>query len=181
MRRFAVITLILFFLFLSFPQAILANDTAKELNQLNSQFEELYQIGDLNGALEVAEKSLELAEKTFGENNPYVVATLENMARIFRYRGDYYQSGQLTRRSLAISERIWGKDDPQVAVSMSNLADLLISQGDFSEAETFLTKSIKILEQDPKNTHQDLSVALNNLGKVYTLQPKFPEFLTMQS
>ncbi len=102
---------------------------------LNERAGALYQKGQYSEAAELAEESLKVAEKKFGDNHPNVALLLNNLARLYYAQGKYDDAEPLYRRSLTISEKALGEDHPNVAMSLENLALLLKKTERDAEAE----------------------------------------------
>ncbi|NJN12107.1 MAG: CHAT domain-containing protein, partial [Richelia sp. RM1_1_1] len=74
--------------------------------------------------------------------------SLNNLARLYQYQGNYSSSEPFFLRSLAILEKVLGKEHPDVAQSLSNLAILSWSQGDITRASDFLTRGLAVEEKN---------------------------------
>src|SRR5512139_3077500 len=98
--------------------AVLAQQ--EKWNELNRQLVKLHQEGKYTEATVIAEKSLEVAEKTFGSDNANVATALNNLAELYRWQGKYSEAEALYKRSLEIMERRLGPDHPDVARFLSN-------------------------------------------------------------
>src|SRR5713226_8948083 len=61
--------------------------------------------------------------------------TLNNLALVYRIKGQYMQAEPLYKQALGASETVFGPDDPQTATIANNLAELYRMQGRYSKAE----------------------------------------------
>jgi tetratricopeptide (TPR) repeat protein len=61
----------------------------------------------------------------YGPDHRYVAVTLNNLADLYRRRGEYDKAEPLLRRALAIWEKGLGPDHPDVAICLENYALLL--------------------------------------------------------
>ncbi len=136
-------------------------------DELNQQVVKLYQDGKYTEATIIAEKSLELAEKTFGPDNANVATSLSNLADLYRWQGKYSEAEALYKRSLTIREKTLGPDHPDVAASLNNLAELYSAQGKYSQAEPLYRKSLEIMERKVGANHPDLARFLSNQAQMY--------------
>jgi tetratricopeptide (TPR) repeat protein len=103
-----------------------------EAAALNTKVDELYRVGKYVEALPFAQRSLAIAEKTFGRNHAAVAVPLSNLALLYRHQGRYADAEPLYKRALAIREKGLGPDHPYVASSLNSLADIYQNQGRFS-------------------------------------------------
>ncbi|MGB3188784.1 MAG: CHAT domain-containing tetratricopeptide repeat protein, partial [Limnoraphis sp.] len=81
-------------------------------------------------------------------NHPWVAASLNGLASLYRNQGRYDQAEPLYERSLAIAEKALGENHPHVATSLSHLAYLYNSQGDTTQAINFLSRGLNVEEQN---------------------------------
>ena len=68
--------------------------------------------------------ALKEAEK-FGEQDPRLATSLNNLAALYQAQGKYAEAEPLSRRALAIWEKVLGPDHPNVATALGNYAKLL--------------------------------------------------------
>ena len=78
--------------------------------------------------------ALEEAKK-FGEQDPRLATTLNNLAALYLGQGQYDEAEPLFRRALAIVEKAQGPEHPNVAISLENYAELLGNLGRDAEAK----------------------------------------------
>jgi len=138
-----------------------------EWNELNRQVVKLQREGKYAEATKVAEKSLEMAEKTFGPDNANVAASLNTLAELYRSQKIYSTAEALYERSLTIYEKALGPDHPEVATSLNNLADLCRLQRRYAEAEPLYKRSLAIYEKAFGQDHPAVASSLSNLARMY--------------
>jgi len=107
---------------------------ATEWGTLNKNVESLYQQGDYDGAIAVAKKALQTAERDLGPDHFNVAASLNNLAEVYRVQGQYAVAKPLLKRALVINEKALGPGHIDVAMNLNNLALLLHVQGQHTEA-----------------------------------------------
>ena len=84
----------------------------EDLAALNSRVGELYGKGDFAGAMKVAKKLEEAAERQLGPDHPDTAACLHALAGLYFDQGQYAKAELLYKRSLAIREKTLGPDHP---------------------------------------------------------------------
>ena len=62
------------------------------------------------------QRALANREKNFGPDHLNVASSLNNLALVYKERGDYAQADALFRRALPIMEKALGPDHPTVAL-----------------------------------------------------------------
>src|SRR5262249_15871858 len=92
-------------------------------------------------------RSLAIAEKAHGPDNPHVGASLSNLAWLYGAEGHYEEAEQLFKRSLAIFEKAQGADHPDVAAETDMLARFYENRGRHTDAEPLLKRSLAIREK----------------------------------
>jgi len=75
-------------------------------------------------ATEIAEKSVAVAERTFGSDHLNVAMALNSLAELYKLQGRYAEAEFLYKRSIAIYEKMVGPDHPLVAIILINLTQL---------------------------------------------------------
>ena len=76
-----------------------------------------------------------------------VALSLNNLAELFRAKGDYAQAEPPQQRALQIWEQALGSAHPDVAQSLNNLASLYHTRGDYTRAEPLYQRALRIWEQ----------------------------------
>lgn len=82
-------------------------------------------------------RSLEMAEKIYGPENPNVAAHLINLARNYHDRGMYAEAEPLSKRALYIWEKAFGRDHHLVIFALKSYANLLRKMDRDAEAESY--------------------------------------------
>ncbi len=115
-------------------------------NKLNKELATLYRNGRTEEAIEVAKKAVTVAEKTFGENHPYVSASLNNLALLYIAEEKYEKAEVLYEKSLKIAEEHLGKDNPQLASILENMVKCNEKLGKTEKAELLEARLDQIQE-----------------------------------
>lgn len=143
MKTFLKILLV-FILAVSF--SLPAEAQQEKYNNLNKKLATLYRNGRTLEAIAVAKEALKVAEATFGENHPYVSASLNNLALLYIAEGQYEKAELLYERSLEIAEEHLGKDNPQLANILENMVKCNEKLGKTEKAEMLEARLDRIQE-----------------------------------
>jgi tetratricopeptide (TPR) repeat protein len=154
------------------------------IDELNQQVVQLYQQGDYNQAIIIAEQALELARHMLGTEHPDVAASLNNLARLYKFQGRYREAEQMYLQSLAIMKRLLGEEHLNeehlnVANNLNNLAGLYEAQGRYKEAEQMYLQSLAIMKCLLGEEHLNVATSLNNLAALYKSQGRYSEAAQM--
>ncbi len=133
-----------------------------------------YQRGDYDEAVGQAKAALKEAED-FGEQDPLLATTLNNLAVLYESLGRHGKAEPLYKRSLAIAEKALGPEHPELAAILNNLAGLYQAQGRIGEAEPLFKRALAIWEQALRPEHPYVDIALNNLAALYRTQGRNDE------
>jgi tetratricopeptide (TPR) repeat protein len=112
--------------------------------ELNQQAIKLYQEGKYAEATEIAQKAINVAEKTFGPNHANVATSLNNLATLHYALRKYLDAEPLYKRSLEVTEKKLGPEHRSVATTLDNLAELYKNIGKQEEAAKLEERSKKI-------------------------------------
>src|SRR5437763_11911995 len=85
-----------------------AQGAGSEWDALNQEATDLFRAGKYDRAVAVAQKALQVAEQKVGPNHPDVAPSLDNLAGLYKTRGDYAKAEPLFQRALAIKEKTLG-------------------------------------------------------------------------
>ena len=105
--------------------------------------------------------ALEEAEK-FGEQDPRLATSLDNLAFLFHNQRIYGEAEPLLQRSLAIREKSLGPDHPDVARSLYRLAQFYWVENKFNDAEPLVQRSLAIVEKDLGLDHPRVAELLDH-------------------
>jgi hypothetical protein len=79
-------------------------------------------LGDLDGTRQLLKQALAGYRRVLGEDHPYTLTAMNNLATTRRDLGDLDGARQLHEQVLAGRRRVLGEDHPDTLNSMSNLA-----------------------------------------------------------
>ncbi len=129
--------------------------------------------GELPGARQLLERSLEIQRRVLGtDEHREVAASMHELAGVLRAQGDLSGARQLLERSLEILRRVLRTDEhPDVAGSMHALAGVLRAQGDLSGARPLLERSLEILRRVlGTDEHPSVAASMHALAGVLQSQ-----------
>jgi tetratricopeptide (TPR) repeat protein len=128
-------------IFLSYGKYVYAST---EWDRLNDKVGSLYQQGDYAGAIVIAKKTHQMAEREFGSDHSNVAASLNNLAILYFVQMQYSQARPLYKRALEIWINALGSKHPDVATGLENLAELQRKTRQDKEAESLEKRAATI-------------------------------------
>ncbi|MEE8529753.1 MAG: tetratricopeptide repeat-containing protein [Nitrosomonadaceae bacterium] len=128
-------------IFLSYGKYVYAST---EWDRLNDKVGSLYQQGDYAGAIVIAKKTHQMAEREFGPDHSNVAASLNNLATLYFVQMQYSQARPLYKRALEIWINALGSKHPDVATGLENLAELQRKTRQDKEAESLEKRAATI-------------------------------------
>ena len=149
------------------PVPTASQEQLNELTALGKRVAELYQAREYAEGLPFAQRSVELLEKAFGPEHPYVATALNNLAKFYYMTVAYAKAEPLFQRALTIFEKALGREHPTVATTLDDLAMLYRAMGAYAKAEPLYQRSLLITEKTLGPDHPDVATMLNNLAEVY--------------
>ena len=95
-------------------------------------------------------------KRVLGEDHPSTLGSLNNLAILFKNKGEYDRALPLYEECLAKMKRVLGEDHPDTLVSLNNLASLFYNKGEYDRAlplyEECLAKRKRVLGEDHPHT-----------------------------
>ncbi|MBI4748668.1 MAG: CHAT domain-containing protein [Acidobacteria bacterium] len=146
-----------------------------EIKKLHTEVEELYQAGKYDQALPVAQQALDKAEKIFGPEHALIAESLNNLAQVYKAKGEYTNAELLLVKSLAMYEKVLGSEHLSVAGSLHNLAALYNDKGEYTRAEPLYVRSLTIREKALGTEHILVANTLNSLAVHYLAKGDYPQ------
>lgn len=141
------------------------DSSLEEARKLHSQARRVFNAGNYDEAVKLAEKSLMLKERILGPDHLDVSQLLFNLALYYRNAGDAPRAEQLLLRVLATREKALGPEHVDVAPVLHNLAYLYHdSLRDYRSAEPLYQRSLAIKEKTLGADHPQVAMTLNNMG-----------------
>ncbi len=107
---------------------------------------------------------LEIAEASFGPDDPETGSCLDTLAGLLRDTNRHGAAEPLYRRALAICEAAQGPAHPHVAKILNDLAILLHYAGRLTETEPLFRRALEIDEAHFGADHPTVAIRLNNLA-----------------
>ena len=145
----------------------LGQQTLNEANELKNRVKKLYQAGQYEEAILIAQQLLELREKALGPEHLYVGISIANLAELYHKTGQYTKAEPLYQRTLIIHEKALGPEHPATADVLNNLALLYLDLGQYAKAEPVMQRSLIIHEKALGPEHPNVAGDLNSLGGLY--------------
>jgi tetratricopeptide (TPR) repeat protein/CHAT domain-containing protein len=154
--------------------------------QLNSQAFELSNQGEIAATITILQQALELARDNLPIPNKYQVASLNNLAGLYRSQGRWAEAEPLYKRALAICEELSGdflrdgtaeRPNDAVAATWTSLARLdELQRQSSAKAGLLYKRALAVREELSGERPNDiLATTLNNLAKLYELQGRSAE------
>ena len=138
-----------------------------EIDSLTQQALGLYQIGDVEQALQILQKARNLHEQVFGRFNLNAPQFLDAMARMQDKKRAYRQAAKSYLEAKTIYEYVLGKNHPVYAESLNQLALIYLDLGSFDEAKRLFLESIAIRKKVLGEQHPEYASSLNNFAGLY--------------
>ncbi|KAK6125897.1 hypothetical protein DH2020_040361 [Rehmannia glutinosa] len=123
-----------------------------------------------NGNIEQAEKfflsALQEAREGFGERDPHVASSCNNLAELFRVKKDFDKAEPLYVEAIDILEKHFGTDDIRVGAALHNLGQFYFVQRKLEKARV----CYEIKRRALREAHPEYADTMYHLGTVLYLQ-----------
>jgi tetratricopeptide (TPR) repeat protein len=111
-----------------------------------------------------------------GAENPGI---LNNLAGLYRRRGQLGKAEETYSRSLAMLQATLGPNCPDIANPLQGLGDIYSVQGHYDKAEAAFARALMIYEHSFGPSHFKTAIALNNLATLYDATNRFEQAETL--
>ena len=127
-------------------------------------------IGNDEAALNLSLRSLAIAEKLDGAEQPVAVAkSLDNIGALYIKIGAHQKAEPLLERSLMIKEKSVGSEHPDVAVTLDLLTTLFYREGNYEKAQALDRRSLQIRMKALAPDNPVIANNLENMAILYQL------------
>ncbi|KAI6691445.1 hypothetical protein NL676_028273 [Syzygium grande] len=133
----------------------------------------------LQGKLEEAERfflsALQEAKEGFGERDPHVASSCNNLAELYRVMKAFDKAEPLYLEAVNVLEESFGPQDIRVGVAFHNLGQFYLAQRKLEEAQIHYERALKIKGRVLGYGHPDYADTMYHLAMVLHLQGKQKE------
>jgi len=111
---------------------------------------------------ELLRSALAMKRKLYTDVHPEVALSLNNLASIYRARGDLDEAERSCLEALAIQRKLLGEAHPDIAQAMHNVAILRQNKGDWEGARELFLESLAMFRQLYGDGHPSVARPLSN-------------------
>lgn len=124
-------------------------------------------------AREQLERSLEIRQAQFGDEDPRTLKSMVQLGWIAKEQGDYSEAEALESRALDIQRRTLGPTNRDTLSSMSNLASTYLNQGKYKQAESVDSQTLEIRKRMFGSEQPDTLTSMNSLAGDYYFERQY--------
>ncbi|KAJ4750859.1 Kinesin light chain 3 [Rhynchospora pubera] len=133
---------------------------------------DLFSKGKLDEAGKAFESALKEARLGFGQRDPHVASSCNNLAELKRVRKKFEEAEPLYLEAISILEDSFGPDDIRVGAALHNLGQFYLAQHKLDEARFSYERALKIKARILGYNNPDYASTVHHLGRVLYLQGK---------
>ena len=139
----------------------------------------LVKSGNYRESLSAATISYEYYIELSGEEHPYTIKAMTNLAKMYYKAGIYEEALPLSEKALGLSRKIFGDEHPDTIAAMNGLAiDYSVARRD-NEALELAEKVLELRMRILGEKHPDTTIAINNLSIQYSIAGRNDEALEL--
>ena len=124
-------------------------------------------MADYRTALDLYQKSLEIAEEIFGPSHPETSTGYNNIGNLYDNIGEYSNALKYYKKDYRICKKLVGDKHPDTAISLNNIGETYRIQGKYKMAKRYHKKALKTRIEALGVNHPQTAQSYNNLGLVY--------------
>jgi len=129
----------------------------------------------LDEAEQLCIAGLNLQEKIYTKDHPYVAYTLRTLGAIYRDQGKFTQAWASINRAMTIMLACHPADEPVLAPFKVDMAELSAAEGDFDGAESYYMQVLDLIGDSYGIDHLYTANVLSGLAELYTIQGRYAE------
>ena len=141
----------------------------------NDTAEEARLSGDLDRALPLYMKSIELRRIKFGDNSPALIPVFINYAELLRQKNQAEAAKAVLDEAMAIAIGAFGKDHVLTAEIMNNLGMVYRQMGDLDKAQALLMEALRLRRGLLGDLDIAVGATLNNLAELLRERQDYQE------
>ena len=126
-----------------------------EIGALTQEIGPLFQQGKYDEATELADRSVKLAKKLYGDSSPRYAGALSWLAAIAQDRGRYDVAEAHYKRILEIDAAALGPESAAVGRDCNNLGLLYQEMGRYAEAEALYDRGLAVTREGARSRSLD--------------------------
>ena len=130
-------------------------------------------LGLYDQAISLLESSLETRRKVLGANHPEVAASMDHLAEVLGYRGDFAAAHSLYQQALDAKASAGQSESLEAAVSLSGMAEMLMEQGRYDLAEPLYVQALQLRQKFLGDAHAEVAENLRKFGLNYFYKGEF--------
>jgi len=119
----------------------------------NEKVLELMQSGQIDKACDAAWDAVDLARREFGDQDPRLAVSLNNLGELCHMQGLLDEAGTALAESLAICETVHGKQSSETTEALMNLAELHLSREEYLQARQCIERVVDNHRQKDTDAH----------------------------
>jgi tetratricopeptide (TPR) repeat protein len=162
-------------LLLAAVSAGLARSQADEAAALADKAFKLSVAGRTSEAIPLAERALEIHEKTLPPGHPDIATSLYSLALLYSAARRYNDAEPLHKRALEIREKALPPGHRDIVASLDNLAHLYAKLGRPAESEPLQKRALEMREKALPADHPEIARGLEYLAALYRAQGRLSE------
>jgi tetratricopeptide (TPR) repeat protein len=121
-----------------------AQQSSRELQNLQETTRDLYQAGEVAEALRLAERASPLIVREYGAEHEQMGVHTYTLGMLNETLGDFTVAERYFAQSVRIREKVYGPESAGVAMALENLAGVQIKAGRIDAAEPNVRRALKI-------------------------------------
>lgn len=147
----------------------------KEAERLTKEIERLYQDGEIDAAIPLAEKAFALREAALGKEHPLTATSESDLGGLYVAKGDYVKSEPLLRHAVEVLKKSQESHHVDYASALNNLAILLSNKKERARAQALLEEAVSVHEKYGRPNDPELGVQLRALGRHHYALSRFDQ------
>ncbi|XP_077236030.1 tetratricopeptide repeat (TPR)-like superfamily protein isoform X2 [Tasmannia lanceolata] len=152
--------------------SVISNEHTSKWRIFTDNGRDLFLKGKLDEAERFFVSALQEAKEGFGERDPHVASSCNNLAELYRVRKVFEKAEPLYLEAINILEESYNPEDIRVGAAFHNLGQFYLVQRKLEQARKCYERALKIKGRVLGHGHPDYANTMYHLGTVLNLQGK---------
>ena len=120
---------------------------------------------------------MKIRESNLGKDHPETAVTYNNIAGVYKAKGEYDRALVYYLKALEVKETKLGKDHPDTATTYNNIAGVHYAKCEYDKALDYHKKALEIREVKLGKDHPDTATTYNNIAGVHYAKGEYDNAL----
>ena len=132
-------------------------------------------LGLYDQAIPLLQSSLDTRRDILGADDPHVLDSMDDLARVFGKSGDYAKALEFYHEAYDAKVASGEAESLEAAISLSGMAEMLMEQGEYTDAGPLFVQALEVRRKLLGDSHPDVAESIRKYGLNLFYEGQFEE------